>query len=126
MKRICIACAILLSLLVGTLLHSFYIGAFARDLTLMLEEAEARAEAEDWESAAELTQTMRDKWESRQLYLHIALRHDATDAIYTGVREVQEFIECEEGGEYSAANARLIAGLELLSGAEQLSLQNIL
>lgn len=126
MKRIWIAAAILLAILAGTLAHSAYLTTFTRELTVLLEEAEANAEREDWDAAARLTQDVCDRWQEKDLYLHITLRHDETDIIYTGLQEVTEFIQCREGGEYSAANARLIANLELMAEAEQLSLKNIL
>ena len=37
-----------------------------------------------------------------------------------------EYLDCREGGEYSAANARLLLRLELLSEAERLTLKNVL
>ena len=126
MKRIIAATAILLLVFAATLCHSFYISSFTQELTSILEAAEANAEKNDWAAAEELTQTAHDRWDSTDAYLHILLRHSETDAIYTGFREVAEFIQCQEGGEYSAANARLIAELELLSEAEQLTLKNIL
>lgn len=126
MKRVWFALAILATILAATICHSFYLGHFTRDLTALLETAEAEAEAGNWDSALKLTQTARDKWDARDSYLHITLRHDVTDSIYTNFREVTELLHCQEGGEYSAANARLIAGLELLSEAEQLTLQNVL
>lgn len=126
MKRIWIALAILLLVFSGTLLHSRTIETLSTNLCAILEEAEANAEQGDWTGAKELTQTAREKWESRDSYLHITLRHSETDAIYTGFREVAEFIECQEDGEYSAANARLIAQLALLAEAEQFTLKNIL
>lgn len=126
MKRVLIACAILLLIFFAALAHSFYISSFTGDLTALLEAAEVNAENNDWAAAETLTQTARERWDSTDAYLHILLRHSETDAIYTGFREVQEFIQCREGGEYSAANARLIAELELLSEAEQLTLKNIL
>lgn len=126
MKRVWIASAILALTLCATLYHSFYLNHFTQDLTALLEAAETEAEAEHWEKAQSLTQTAQDKWAERGQYLHITLRHDVTDDIYTGFREVWEFLHCQEAGEYSAANARLIAGLELLSEAEQLTLQNVL
>lgn len=126
MKRIWIAAAILLAMLAGTLAHSFYLAAFTRNLTTLLEQAEASAEQEDWDTAAKLTQDAYDRWQKKDLYLHITLRHDETDIIYTGLREVTEYIQCQEGGEYSAANARLIANLELMVEAEQLTLKNVL
>lgn len=125
MKRILIASAILILTFMATLGHSFYIASFTEGLTDLLEAAEANAEEEHWDTARELTQSARDRWDSRDAYLHILLRHSETDSVYTGFREVTEFIQCQESGEYSAANARLIAELELLSEAEQLTLKNI-
>ena len=118
MKRIGIALAILILLFSATLLHSTSIEVFSSDLTALLEAAEENAEQGDWTGAKELTQ-------NRDFYLHITLRHSETDSVYMAFREVSEFIECQEGGEYSAANAKLIAGLELLAEAEQLTLKNI-
>ena len=126
MKRVWIAIGLLLAILVGTLAHSFYIASFTRDLSLLLEAAEAEAEQGAWDKAEKLTETAHDKWDQRSTYLHITLRHDETDTIYTGFREVAEFIQCQEAGEYSAANARLIASLELMAEAEQLTLKNVL
>lgn len=126
MKRIVIAVAILVAIFLATLSHSFYISSFTQGLTALLEEAEAKAEQQEWSAAMSLTQTARDKWTATDAYLHILLRHTETDSIYIGFQEVLEFIQCQENGEYSAANARLIADLELLSEAEQLTWKNIL
>lgn len=126
MKRVWIAATILLLIFSATLMHSYHIKDLSAQLISLLEAAEKDAEREDWAGAKKLTQTARDKWETQGLYLHITLRHSETDGIHTGFREVAEFIQCQEGGEYSAANSRLISALELLSEAEQLSLQNVL
>lgn len=125
MKQLWVAILILIALFAATFLHSMSIEHFSKDLSMLLEEAEHYAESEDWSSAEELTEIAHQKWKQRDLYLHITLRHNETDAIYTGFCEVVEFIECQEAGEYSAANARLIAELTLLSEAEQLTLKNI-
>ena len=126
MKRVWIAIGLLLIIMAGTLAHSFHIASFTHDLSLLLEAAEAEAEQGYWDKAEELTEIAHDKWDQHSTYLHITLRHTETDEVYTGFREVAEFIQCREGGEYSAANARLIASLELLSEAEQLTLKNVL
>ena len=126
MKRVWIAVALLLAVLAGTLSHSFYLNSFTQELTGLLEAAEAKAEQNEWAIAEELTQLAHHKWDEKTAYLHILLRHSETDEVYTSFREVAEFIQCQEGGEYSAANARLIAELELLAEAEQLNLKNIL
>ena len=62
---------------------------------------------------------------SRDGYLHVTLRHSDTDLIHVGFQEVLEFIECQEGGEYSAANARLAAQIQLIYESEQLTLKNV-
>ena len=54
------------------------------------------------------------------------LRHSDTDQIYTGFQEVLEFLTCQEAGEYSAANARLMTQISLLYEAEQFTLKNVL
>ena len=126
MKRLCIACAILALLLAATLWNAGRLERFTASLTDLLEQAEAQAEGEAWREAYALTRLAYDRWESRSTSLHITLRHSDTDDIHTGFQEVLEFLQCQEAGEYSAANARLIARLELLSEAEQLSLENIL
>lgn len=126
MKRLVIAISILLLIFVLTLSHSFYISSFTRELTVLLENAEGNAEKGDWRSAEKLTQTALEKWEKKGTYLHILLQHSDNDSVYTNFQVVNEFIQCQEAGEYSAANARLIAELELLAEAEQLTLQNVL
>lgn len=126
MKRIIIALVILGGVFGATMAHSAYISAFSRELTALLEEAEGKAEEGDWAEAMALTERAQDKWKDKAVYLHITLRHNDTDEVYAGLREVWEFIECQEGGEYSAANARLITKLELLAEAEELDLKNIL
>ena len=126
MKRVWIAVGLLLVILAGTLAHSFYISGFTEELIGLLEQAEEYAEAGDWAAASECSRKAHQLWDGKETYLHLLLRHQDTDEIYLSFCEVEEFLECEEGGEYSAANAKLIAGLELLTEAEQLTLKNIL
>lgn len=125
MKRIWIATAILAAILGSTLWHGSYINTFAEDLILLLESAEEKAEKGDWSEAASLTQTVLEKWEEHSLYLHVTLRHSDSDEVFTGLREILEFLERQENGEYSAANARIIARLQLIAEAERLTLENV-
>ncbi len=126
MKRMWIASGILLSILALTLWHSAHITRFTQELTALLEEAEQYAEAGDWAQARQYNEKAHKQWEDNDVYLHVLFRHDNTDAIFASFHEVEEFLECEEGGEYSAANAKLIVQISLLAEAEQLTLQNIL
>lgn len=126
MKRLWIAVGLLLAVLAGTLTHSFYVNTFTQDLIAILEQAERRAEESNWTAAEELTELAHRKWDERSTYLHILLRHNETDQVYTSFHETSELIQSRETGEYSAANARLIAHLELLAEAEQPNLKNVL
>lgn len=126
MKRLWIAVAILCVVFAATLYSSHYLNGFANEMADLLVLAEQRAEDGDWEQADRLTGEALDIWDAHDLYLYTTLRHADTDQVHTGFREVQEFINCQEGGEYSAANAKLIAQIELLWEMEQFSLKNLL
>lgn len=126
MRRLWISVAILVLLFSATLVNSRYLKSVTDGLTNQLNQAEAAAETGDWAKAAELTKAAQDDWHSHDLYLYTMLRHSDTDQIHTGFREVLEFIYCQEGGEYSAANARLLSELGLLYEMEQFNLKNLL
>lgn len=126
MKRVWIAAGLLLAILAGTLAHSFYLSGFTKELTTLLAQAEEHAETGNWATASEYNHQANQLWAEKELYLHLLLRHQDADEIYMSFHEVSEFLECREAGEYSAANAKLIAHLNLLAEAEQLTLKNIL
>ena len=126
MKRLWIALALMIAVFCAIMFNSYYLGKFTRELTGLLTQAEAQAEAGRWEEAGELTQAASRLWDEQDFYLHVMLRHSDTDQIYTLFQEVREFLQYQKQGEYSAANARLITLLDLLYGAEQLTLKNVL
>ena len=126
MKRLWIAVGLLCAVFAATLLNSHYLLGFTGELAEYLVQAEERAEQGDWKDSDELTKQALDLWESHDFYLYTMLRHADADQVLSGFREVQEFINCQEGGEYSAANARLIAQIELLSEMEQFTIKNLL
>lgn len=126
MRRLWIACGILAALFAAALYNTWHLDRLTTSLSDQLTRAEACAEAGNWEEAARLTEDAFGEWDSHTVYLHVLLRHADTDEVSSSFQEVGEFITCREGGEYSAANARLIAQIRLLYEAEQLSLKNIL
>jgi hypothetical protein len=126
MKRLWSAAALLVAIFCAMLYNTHFLCRFSGELAQALEQAEAYAEQGDWRRAESMTRQAYDLWQSRDSYLHITLRHADTDLIYSGFREVLEFITCQEAGEYSAANARLLTEIELLYEAEQLTLKNVL
>jgi len=126
MKRVWIACGLLAAVFALTLCHSVYLTRFTGQITGFLEQAEIYAESGDWSIAESYHAQAHQLWNDKSTYLHILLRHSDIDSIYASFHEVTEFLECQEGGEYSAANARLIVQLNLLKEAEQLTLKNVL
>lgn len=126
MRRLWVAVAVLLAIFAATWANTFYLSSLTQELTDLLLSAEARGEAGDWAASLELTERAQALWEDRAVYLHTTLRHQDIDEVLLGLREVEEFLRCQEGGEYSAANARLIGHLELLREQEQLNLKNLL
>lgn len=126
MKRLWISLALLALLFSAALINTRYLTVFTDELTALLTRAEARGEAGDWEEAIALTRSARERWDARSTYLHVPLRHADIDNVYLYFLQVEQFLECREGGEYSAANAALIGHLTLLREQEELSLKNIL
>lgn len=126
MKRLWLSVFLLILLFSAALTHVFFLSAFTEELTGLLLQAEAQGEAGDWEEAISLTRTAHARWQARGTYLHITLRHADIDEVYLGFLQVEQFLEQQKDGEYSAANAALIGHLSLLSEQEAPSLKNIL
>lgn len=127
MHRLWICIAALLTLFGLTLCNSWYLNRYTEDLTRLLAEAEVCVCQGDWDAAADKTEAALELWRSRDPYLHMVLQHRDTDEVLLSFQEVLQWIEHQEnGGEYSAANSRLITQIGLLSEMERLDLKNIL
>lgn len=127
MRRLWISASLLIVLFCATLYNSHYLHNYTQELTTLLIQAEACVVDGDWDAASDKTEAALDRWKSRENYLHTVLRHADTDAILLDFQEVRQFIDHREaGGEYSAANARLITRIGLLYEMEQFNLKNLL
>ncbi len=127
MRRLWISLAMLAVLLGLTLLNTYSLRNYTQELTALRAQAEACAADGDWDAAADKTEAALDRWRERETYLHMVMHHQDTDAILLDFQEVLQFIHHrEDGGEYAAANARLITRLSLLYEMEQLNLKNLL
>ena len=126
MKRLFIACSILL-LLFGL---SVYVGARVETLTSsyiqQLTTAKELAAQEDWSQASAITRQVYQDWTEQAFFLHALLRHSDTDQILLSFRAVEQYLSLEEMDEYAAANASLITQLELLAEMEQATAENVL
>lgn len=127
MRRFWSSLAVLVALLCATLYNTHYLGNYTQELITLLTQAEACAADGDWDAAADKTEAALDLWNSRETYLHMVMNHQDTDDVLLDFQEVRQLIDHQEdGGEYSAANARLIARIGLLYEMEQLNLKNLL
>ena len=126
MKRGWLAVALLIAMLGLAWWQVATLNDLTGELTDLLTQAEERAEQGDWAGAAGLTQRASERWDGKHFYLHATLEHDVTDQIATSFAETLEFLECQEAGEYSAANARLTEQLKLLGEMERPLPENLL
>ena len=126
MKRLWIAAALLAAAVVLSLGSSWYLRVYLTRVSDLLDHAQALALEADWAGAEHLTQEAFLRWEARDGFFYTVLRHADVDQVFTGFREVQEYLRCQELGAYAAANARLSAQLDLLWEMEQITLQNLL
>lgn len=126
MKRLWIAVCILLLILGGTVGNSIYLSRIIGSYHLRLNTARELAGQGAWENAEQLTRQVFSDWEGRSFYFHVLMRHMDTDQVLLTFQEVLEYLTLQETDQYTAANARLIAQLDLLAEMEHPTLKNIL
>lgn len=126
MKRGWLAVALLGLMVALSLWHVSTLGNLTGALNEELRRAESLAERGDWAAAAQVTQAASERWNGRSFYLHTTLDHKTADDIAVSFAETLEFLQWQEAGEYSAANARLMEQLRLLGEMEKPSLENLL
>ena len=126
MKRLWIAAALLAAMLAGSLVNAWYAQSLCDGLNRQLEQAQKLARAEDWDRAEKVTREVYEDWQDSHFYLHTIMRHSDTDEILRAFRSVLQYLELEEMDQYAAANADLMAQIELLAEMEQASLVNVL
>ena len=123
MRRLWIAAGLLLALLGASLGNAQYAKRLTDGMREQLYQARVQAE---WGRAEALTRQVYEDWQSRHFYLHTTMRHSDTDQVLRGFRTVLEYVRLQEPDQYNAANADLIAQLELLAEMEQPTLTNVL
>ena len=126
MKRLYIAAALLALLLGASLANGVYAEKITGDMREQLRQAQTHAEQEDWGKAEALTRQVYEDWQSRHFYFHTTMRHSDTDQVLRAFRTVLEYLKLQEPDQYNAANADLMAQLELLAEMEQATVTNVL
>ncbi len=126
MRRLWIAAGLVGLLLAASLANAWYAQKITDDMGRRLERAQELAQGEGWGEAERITRQVFQDWEERHFYFHTLMRHSDTDEILRAFREVLEYLEVREIDQYRAANADLVAQLELLAEMEQATLVNVL
>ncbi len=126
MKRLWIAAGLLVLLLGASLANAWYSQSLTGDMTDRLRQAQSLAEGENWDQAEAVTRQVYEDWQDHHFYLHTLMRHSDTDQVLRAFRQVLEYLRLQEPDQYNAANADLIAQLELLAEMEQASVVNVL
>ena len=127
MRRLWLSLAVLAALIGAACFNTHYLNTFTEELSGLLREAEACVSDGDWDAAIDKTEAALDRWTSQEAYLHTVLRHADTDEVLLTFHEVRQLLHTQEaGGEYFAANAKLITRIGLLGEMEQLNLKNLL
>lgn len=126
MKRLLIASALLISLLVGTVVNAQVLGALTGELTDLLGQAQLCTRQSRWDDALDRTQTALRIWNRNSFYLHVVTRHGDADQIQQGLATAVQLLERHSGAEYAHVNTELRVQLELLAEMEQPTLSNIL
>lgn len=126
MKRLWIAAVLLAVLLGASLANGRHAQKLTGEMREELRQAQDLAEQEEWGRAESLTRQVYEDWQSHHFYFHTVMRHGDTDEILRTFRAVLEYLRLREPDQYNAANADLMAQLELLAEMEQASVVNVL
>ena len=126
MKRLWIAAGLLILLLAASLTNAWYVQSVTGEMGERLRQAQTLAEGDDWTRAEAMTRQVYEDWQARNFYFNTLMRHSDTDQVLRAFRQVLEYLRLQEPDQYNAANADLIAQLELLAEMEQATVVNVL
>lgn len=126
MKRLWIAAVLLIFLLGASLTNAWYAQRLTGGMREELGLAQRMAEEGNWGRAESLTRQVYEDWQDHHFYFHTLMRHSDTDQVLRAFRTVLEYLKLQEPDQYNAANADLMAQLELLAEMEQASVVNVL
>ena len=126
MKRLYIAAGLLILMLGASLTNAWYAQSLTEDMGQRLRQAQTLAGEENWNRAEGLTRQVYEDGQNHHFYFHTLMRHSDTDQVLRAFRQVLEYIQLQEPDQYNAANADLIAQLELLAEMEQATVVNVL
>lgn len=126
MKRLWIAAGLLAPLLAASLTNAWYAQKLTGNMGERLRQAQTLTGQGNWDRAEALTRQVYEDWQDHHFYFHTLMRHSDTDQVLRAFRQVLEYLRLQEPDQYNAANADLVAQLELLAEMEQATVVNVL
>ena len=126
MRRLWLAAGLLVLLLAASLTNGWYAQKLTGGMREDLRQAQHLAGQDDWAQAEAVTRQVYEDWQSHHFYFHTLMRHSDTDQVLRAFRQVLEYLPLQEPDQYNAANADLMAQLELLAEMEQATVVNVL
>ncbi len=126
MKRLWIAAGLLALLLAASLTNAWYAQKLTGNMGERLRQAQTLTGQGNWDRAEALTRQVYEDWQGHHFYFHTLMRHSDTDQVLRAFRQVLEYLRLQEPDQYNAANADLVAQLELLAEMEQATVVNVL
>ena len=126
MRRLWIAAGLLVLLLAASLTNGWYAQRVTGEMREELRQAQRLTEEENWDRAESVTRQVYEDWQDHHFYFHTLMRHSDTDQVLRAFRQVLEYLRLQEPDQYNAANADLMAQLELLAEMEQATVVNVL
>ena len=126
MKRLWIAAGLLALLLAASLANAWYAQKLTGNMGERLRQAQTLTGQGNWDRAEALTRQVYEDWQDHHFYFHTLMRHSDTDQVLRAFRQVLEYLRLREPDQYNAANADLVAQLELLAEMEQATVVNVL
>ena len=126
MRRLWLAAGLLVLLLAASLTNGWYAQKLTGGMREDLRQAQLLASQENWSRAEAMTRQVYEDWQSHHFYFHTLMRHSDTDQVLRAFRQVLEYLRLQEPDQYNAANADLMAQLELLAEMEQATVVNVL
>lgn len=126
MKRLWIAAGLLALLLAASLTNAWYAQKLTGNMGERLRQAQTLTGQGNWDRAEALTRQVYEDWQDHHFYFHTLMRHSDTDQVLRAFRTVLEYLQLQEPDQYNAANADLMAQLELLAEMEQATVVNVL
>ena len=126
MRSFVIPGAVLALLLGICLLSGAWLTARCEDWTAELADIDALAQEESWDAAEAQLETLYEKWQQVQIWLHITMEHEALNNAEALFCRAAVLAEEEDSVEFRAHIADLRSALQVLCETQQLRMENVL